>query len=162
VHSLLKSFAEWLQNTPVPIFVSDYPWTYQIVQFTHFTGLSLWLGTNIGLDLHLLGVGPKRQTSAVQFLKMTIVWNWIGLFIAVLGGLTLFSTAAATFIDNPAFETKIFALLPIALIWHIVVQVKTYSWGHTNDVPKVAKVAGAVEIVLWFCVATAAVDIPYF
>lgn len=161
MHSLLKSFAEWLQNTPPAMFVATSTWAYPFVQMTHFTGLSLWLGTNIGLDLHLLGVGKRRQTSA-QFLKATIVWNWIGLCIAVLGGLTLFSTAATTFIVNPAFEIKIFTLLPVALLWHIIVQVKTRSWGQTMDVPTVAKVAGLVEILLWVSMATAAADIPYF
>jgi hypothetical protein len=161
MHGLLKAFAEWLQNTPPAVFVAGSTWAYPFVQMTHFTGLSLWLGTNIGLDLHLLGVGRRRQTSA-QFLRGTIIWNWIGLGIAVLGGLSLFSTAAATFVVNPAFEIKIFALLPMALIWHIVVQVKTFSWGQSMEVPKVAKWAGLVEIILWVCMATAAADIPYF
>jgi hypothetical protein len=161
MHSLLKLFAEWLQNTRPAEYVAGSTWAYPFVQLTHFTGLSLWLGTNIGLDLHLLGVGKRRQTSA-QFLKATIVWNWIGLGVAVLGGLTLFSTAAATFIVNPAFEVKIFALLPSALIWHVIVQVKTFSWGQANDVPNVAKFAALVEILLWVCTATAAADIPYF
>jgi len=161
MHSLLEAFAEWLQNTAPAQYVAGSTWIYPFVQMTHFTGLSLWLGTNIGLDLHLLGVGKRKQTSA-QFLKATIVWNWIGLCIAVLGGVTLFSTAATTFIVNPAFETKIFALLPMALLWHIIVQVKTFSWGESREVPTVAKVAGLVEILLWVSMAAAAADIPYF
>jgi hypothetical protein len=161
MHSLLKVFAEWLQNSAIGQYVAGSDWIYPFVQMTHFTGISLWLGTNIGLDLHLLGVGKRRQTSA-EFLKATIFWNWIGLCIVVIGGVTLFSTAATTFIVNPAFEVKIFALLPVALIWHIIVQVKTFSWGQSNDVPKVAKMAGLVEMLLWVCVAAAAADIPYF
>ena len=161
MHSFLKSFAEWLQNTPVALYVAGSDWIYPFVQLTHFTGISLWLGTNIGLDLHLLGVGNRRQTST-EFLKATIVWNWIGLAIVLVGGLTLFSTAATTFIVNPAFEIKIFAILPVALTWHIIVQVKTFSWGRTDDVPRMAKVAGLVEMLLWLCMVTAAADIPYF
>jgi hypothetical protein len=158
---MLKSFAEWLQNTGPAMWVATSTWAYPFVQLTHFTGLSIWLGTNVGLDLHLLGVGKRRQTSA-EFLRGIIVWNWIGLAIAVLGGFTLFSTAATTFIQNPAFQIKLAALIPMALIWHIVVQVKTFSWGQTREVPGVAKFAGLVEIMLWVFVATAAADIPYF
>jgi len=161
MHSLLKAFAEWLQNTSLAQTVGGSDWMYPFIQLTHFTGISLWLGTNIGLDLHLLGIGKRRQTSA-QFLKATIVWNWIGFCIVLLGGLTLFSTAATTFIVNPAFEVKIFAILPVALIWHIVVQAKTFSWGQSSEVPKVAKVAGLVEMLLWLFMVTAAADIPYF
>ena len=161
MHSLVKSFAEWLQNTPWALAVGSSLWAYPFVQLTHFTGLSIWLGTNIGLDLHLLGVGKRRQTSA-EFLKATIVWNWVGLGLAVFGGVLLFSTAATAFIVNPAFEVKICALLPVALIWHIVVQVKTRTWGLTTDAPKVAKVAGLVELFLWVCMVMAAATIPYF
>ena len=157
----IVQFADWLQNLPWVLSMAGSTWSYPFIQMTHFTGLSLWLGTNIGLDLHLLGVGKRRQTSA-QFLRATIVWNWIGLAIAVLGGLTLFSTAATTFIANPAFETKIFAILPMALAWHIIVQVKTFTWGQSEQVPTVAKFAGLVEILLWVSMATAAADIPYF
>jgi hypothetical protein len=161
MHSMLKQFAEWLQNTEPAMWVATSTWAYPFVQLTHFTGLSLWLGTNVGLDLHLMGIGKRRQTSA-EFLRGTIVWNWIGLGIAVLGGLTLFSTAATTFIVNPAFQIKLFALIPIALIWHIIVQAKTFSWGQNREVPSVAKFAGLVEMLLWIFVATAAADIPYF
>jgi hypothetical protein len=103
------------------------------------------------------------RTTPVEFLRSTIVWNWIGLAIAVSGGLTLFSTAANTFIDNPAFEVKLFALLPAALAWHVVIQVKTFSWSKFGaEVRRVAQIAGFVEMLLWLCVATAAIDIPYF
>lgn len=34
------------------------------------------------------------------------------------------------------------------------------AWGRTRDVPIVAKVAGAIEALLWLCVVTAAVGIP--
>jgi len=161
MHGLLMAFAEWLQNTTWALSIGSSLWAYPFVQLMHFTGLSIWLGTNIGLDLHLLGVGKRRQTSA-EFLKATIVWNWVGLALAVLGGFMLFSTAATAFIVNPAFEVKIGALLPVALIWHIVVQVKTRRWGLSADAPKVAKVAGFVEMFLWVCMVTAAATIPYF
>jgi hypothetical protein len=161
MHELLKAFAEWLQNTSWALAVSGSLWAYPFVQMLHFTGISIWLGTNIGLDLHLLGWGKRRQTSA-EFLRATIVWNWIGLVLAVTGGFLLFSTAAGNFVVNPAFEVKIGALLPAALIWHIVVQVKTWKWGLSFAVPKVAKVAGSVEMFLWISMACAAAAIPYF
>jgi hypothetical protein len=161
MRELITAFANWMQNTSVGMFVASSTWAYPFVQLIHFAGLSIWLGTIAGLDLHLLGVGKRRQTSS-EFLRATIVWNWVGLAVAVTGGLLLFSTAATTFVVNPAFEVKIAAILPVALAWHIVVQVKTFAWGESAEVPKVAKFAGAVELVLWLCMATAAATIPYF
>jgi hypothetical protein len=161
MHNLIAEFANWLQNTSIALAVAGSTWAYPFVQLTHFTGLSLWLGTNFALDLHLMGFGRRTQTSA-QFLKALIIWNWIGFCILVTGGVLLFSTAATTFVVNPAFEVKVGALLPAALIWHIIVQVKTQAWGREPEVPKVAKIAGGVELLMWLCVATAATAIPYF
>lgn len=161
MRELITEFANWLQNTEIAMNVAGSTWAYPFVQLTHFTGLSIWLGTILAVDLHLLGVGNRTQTSA-QLLKALIIWNWIGFCILITGGLLLFSTAATTFVVNPAFEVKIGALLPAALIWHIIVQVKTPAWGREPEVPKVAKIAGGVELLLWLCVATAATTIPYF
>ena len=161
MQGLVNEFANWLQNTDIAMNIAASTWAYPFVQTIHFTGLSIWLGTILAVDLHLLGIGNRTQTSA-QLLKALIVWNWIGFCILITGGILLFSTAATTFIINPAFEIKIGILLPAALIWHIIVQAKAFSWGREAGVPKVAKLAGGVEILLWLCVATAATTIPYF
>lgn len=157
----LWSFAKWLESSAVGSGIGESTWIYPYIQLLHFTGLSIWMGTTIVIDLHLLGVVPREQTAA-QLLKALIVWNWIGFVILVTGGFLLFSTAATLFIINPAFETKIGLLLPVALVWHILVQLKIRAWGQTMDPPNVAKVAGFVEILLWVSVATAATTIPYF
>jgi hypothetical protein len=157
----LWRFARSLESSPVGSGIGESTWFYPYVQLLHFTGLSLWMGTTIVVDLHLLGVVRREQTTA-QLQKALLLWNWIGFVILVAGGFLLFSTAATLFIINLAFETKIGLLLPVALIWHILLQLKVRSWGQTMDPPNVAKVAGFVEILLWVSVATAATTIPYF
>jgi len=62
--SWLTEFGHWLQNTSFALAIGDSRWAYPIVQATHFTGISLWLGTNVAVDLSLLGVGNQRQTPA--------------------------------------------------------------------------------------------------
>lgn len=157
----LWDFARWLESSRVGSGIGESTWAYPYIQLLHFTGLSIWMGTTIAVDLHLLGVVRREQTTA-QLLKALILWNWIGFVILVTGGFLLFSTAATLFIMNPAFETKIGLLLPVALIWHILVQLKIRAWGQTMEPPNAAKVAGLVEILLWVSVATAATTIPYF
>jgi hypothetical protein len=51
-------------------------------------------------------------------------------------------------------------LVPTALIWHIVVQQKTRTWGQSSDTPIIAKLAASIELLLWISVVTAAVEIP--
>jgi hypothetical protein len=161
MHAWLVSICDWLQNTPWILWLGGAQYAYPFVQLTHFVGLSMWLGTTLVLDFRLLGAGKSFQTAS-QLSDALFLWNWIGLGIAVLGGFTLFSIAAVGYIDNPAFRLKLVLLIPLALVWHTVVQRKARIWGQTTDTPPVAKVAGLIEIVLWVSVATAAVWIPNY
>lgn len=160
MYDLLVSFCQWLQNTPFVLYLASSYYAYPFVQLTHFTGLSLWLGTTLALDFRLLGAGKKLP--AADFSDALFFWNWVGLGIAVLGGFLLFSIAATGYIANSAFIIKVALILPVAIAWHIVVQRKARTWGRTQDTPLVAKLAGLVEVVLWLGVATAGVTIPYF
>jgi len=161
MHAWLVSVADSLQNVPLIVWLGSAQYAYPFIQLTHFTGLSMWLGTTMALDFRLLGAGKKFQTAS-QLLDALFVWNWIGLAVAVLGGFTLFSIAAVGYIDNPAFQLKLVLLIPLALVWHIIVQRKTRTWGRRVETPAVAKLAGLIEILLWVSVATAAVWIPNY
>jgi hypothetical protein len=156
----LIPYGHWLQNRFWALAIADSGWMYPVVQATHFSGLSLWLGTNVAVDLSLLGIGNKRQTPA-QLSDALFFWNWLGFAIAVTGGFLLFSVSAETFVINPAFLVKLGIVIPLALITHIVIQAKVHSWGQSADIPAAAKGAASLELLLWFCVATAAVLIPY-
>jgi hypothetical protein len=161
MHAWLLSVGDWLENVPVILYLGGAQYAYPFVQLTHFTGLSLWLGTTLAVDFRLLGAGKKFQTAA-QLSDALFVWNWVGLGIAVLGGFTLFSIAAVGYIDNPAFQLKLVLLIPLALAWHIFVQRKIHTWGQTTEVPQAGRLAGLIEIVLWVAVGTAAVWIPNY
>jgi hypothetical protein len=160
VGASLIPFGHWLQNRSFALAIADSGWAYPIVQATHFSGISLWLGTNVAVDLSLLGIGNKRQTPA-QLSDSLFFWNWLGFATAVLGGFLLFSVSAETFVLNPAFVVKLGILIPTALITHIIIQCKIHAWDQAPDTPAVAKRAGSFELLLWFCVAIAAVLIPY-
>jgi hypothetical protein len=159
MYQALVTFGKWLESTWWGTGVRTSLWVYPFIQLIHFSGLSIWLGTNAAVDLRLLEVGKKRQTAA-QLSDALFVWNWIGFCIVVLGGFLLFSATATTYLANPAFEVKLGMLVPLALVWHIVVQQKARTWGQVPDTPAIAKLAGLVELLLWISVVTAAVEIP--
>jgi hypothetical protein len=161
MYTLLLTACHWLQNTPFVLALAGSTWAYPPVQATHFTGLSLWVGTNVALDLRLLGVGKGRQTIA-ELCDALFAWNWIGFGMAVLGGFLLFSVSAVGYVANPAFRIKLCFLIPVALVLHIVNQRKARAWSQTPEPPPAARLAGLTEMLLWFSVATAAVSILDF
>ena len=156
----LAMFGHWLQNRSFALAIAGSDWAYPLVQATHFTGLSLWVGTIVAVDLSLLGIG-KKSLAPLPLSEALFIWNWIGFAIAVTGGFLLFSVAAETYVTNIAFLTKLGLLIPLGLVLHIVVQQKAPAWEKASETPRVAKVAGFTELLLWLCVATAAVLIPY-
>jgi hypothetical protein len=159
--NFFMALAKYLQNTWWALDISGSTWVYPFVQATHFTGLSLWIGTNLTLDLRLLGVGSKRQTAG-QVSEALFAWNWTGLCIAVLGGFLLFSSAATKYIPNPAFELKLGIFVPVGILWHILVQWYSRRHEQSETVSAFGKFAGLFELLLWFSVITAAVSIPNF
>lgn len=159
--AVMMAFAKWLQGTSLGLFVSGSDWAYPFVQLTHFTGLSLWIGTNLALDFRLLGIGRKRQTAA-ELSKNLFAWNWVGFAIAVCGGFMLFSSAATKYVINPAFLVKLGILIPSGLIVHIINQQKSKIWGATADTWRIGKYMGLLELILWIGVVTAATSIPNF
>jgi hypothetical protein len=161
MYSFFMAFAKWLQGTGWAQNISSSIWAYPLVQMTHYSGLSLWVGTNLALDLRLLGIGRKRQTAA-QLSDSLFAWNWIGFCIAVAGGFMLFASAATKYIPNPAFELKLGILVPLGIVLHIINQAKSRTWGQTPETPMAAKLAGLLELLIWFAVITAAVSIPNF
>jgi len=159
--SSLVTFGNWLQHRSFALAVATSDWAYPFVQATHFTGLSLWVGTTVATDLSLMGMGNEYQ-SPLQLFHVLFVWNWVGFCVAVLGGFLLFSASAATYLINPAFLIKLGILIPAALTLHVLVQRKIGQWGQQPDMPRAARIAGSVELLFWISVVTAAVSIPYF
>lgn len=156
----LVMFGHWLQNRSFALAIAGSDWAYPFVQATHFTGLSIWVGTSVAVDLNLLGA-PKNSSTRMQLSDALFIWNWIGLGIAITGGFLLFSVSAETYLINMAFLTKLGLLIPLGLVLHIVIQQKAPAWENASEMPLVAKVAGFAELLLWLSVATAAVLIPY-
>ena len=153
-------FGHWLQNRPFALAIAGSDWAYPLVQATHFTGLSIWIGTIVAVDLSLLGVG-KKSSASLQLSDALFIWNWIGFGIAVTAGFLLFSISAETYLTNIAFLTKVGLLIPLGLVLHVVIQRKAPTWEKSSETPSLAKAAGCTELLLWLCVATAAVLIPY-
>jgi len=155
----LVIFGHWLQTRQFALAIAGSDWAYPLVQATHFTGLSIWIGTIVAVDVRLLGVG-KKSAPPLQFSDALFIWNWIGFCIAVSGGFLLFSVSSETYLTNVAFLTKLSLLIPLGLVLHVVIQRKAPGWEKASETPIVARVAGLTELLLWLCAATAAVLIP--
>jgi hypothetical protein len=157
----LLNFGNWLQNRQFALDLVSSTWAYPWVQALHFSGLSLFVGTNMALDLNLAGLWKRRETPA-ELCSDLIIWNWIGFCVAITGGFLLFACSAASYVINTPFQIKLGLLVPLGLILHIFVQRKLLRDWSQPALPGIARVAGLVELLWWMSVVTAAVLIPYY
>ena len=110
MHDIVVAFAKWCEATPWGVMTRESIWAYPVVQLTHFTGLSLWLGTNFALDLRLLGIGNRKATPA-QVAQDLFIWNWIG-FAIVLAGLPAYGLFRRVQLGWIMAETQWFFTFP--------------------------------------------------
>jgi hypothetical protein len=156
MHDAVLACCRWLENTPWGVTVRDSSWMYPVVLWVHFTGLSIWFGTILAVDLRLMGVGARRQT-AVELSNGLFVWKWIGFGIMLVAGFLLLSAEATTYITNTSIRLKLAVLTPLALTWHVVVQNNTRAWTGNAQTSTIGKWAGAIEFLLWISVVAASV-----
>ena len=64
MYDAVLACCRWLENTPWGVTVRDSAWMGPVIQWVHFVGLSMWLGTSLTVDLRLMGVGERRLTAA--------------------------------------------------------------------------------------------------
>ena len=156
MYDVVLAGGRWLENTPWGITVRDSAWMHPVIQWMHFVGLSIWLGTTFTVDIRLMGVGTRRLTAA-GLSDSLFAWNWIAFGVAVLAGFLSFSAEATTYLQNPGFCLKLAVLTPLALICHLVVHRHIGTWTTTEQLSAFGRWAGFIEFLLWISVVTASV-----
>lgn len=105
--------AEWIAGWPVATALRRSALLYLVVNAAHILGIGLLIGAIVPLDLRMLGViGHAPLAVLGPFLGLAAA---IGLAMAVLTGLCLFSVRPAAYLANPAFLTKL-ALLAFGVV----------------------------------------------
>lgn len=148
VQSMLASIqesalAEWMRGTNPAM---------QIVEATHVGAAVFLFGTVLIADLCLLGVADTGRTFA-RVGRETLPLTWIAFVAAIVTGSLMFTTSAATYFANTAFQLKSLALLAAGLnmaLFQVVTARGTAAWD--PQPPTSARLAGLLSILLWAAV----------
>lgn len=124
------------------------PVLYLLVNATHILGLALIVGPILALDARLLGLARHVPIGAVgPFLATSAK---IGVGLAILTGLALFSVQPANYAANPAFLIKL-CLLALAIANAVSVD-RGQAWRkaiETNEIATVLRWQAAASSLLW-------------
>jgi hypothetical protein len=154
----LDPFCRWLQNQPFALYISGSTWIFPWVQLVHYTGMGMWVGSSVLIDLRILGWMKADQTIG-KFARELLAFNWTALCIGLVGAIGLFSANAVSYLHNAAFDVK-FPLVVFGVLFHGFLQGKALKAKNEFVLPSPFKVAAFAEIVIWVSVVTAATRIP--
>jgi uncharacterized membrane protein len=129
-------------------------YAYPSLEVIHIMGFALVFGSIVIVDLRLLG--RLAAFDANQLAKSVIPWTLLGFVIALLSGLTMFTSRIGDFIANPAFIAKmclLFAAGANAAVLH--------ARGTLDVASGLTKLQAALSIAIWMAIITAGRWIAY-
>ena len=161
----MPDWLAWLEASALVDFVRNSgPYTYGIVNLFHVFGIALLFGAIALLDLRLLGVWKSVPIGVLA--KPVVPSAGVGLTLAPLSGITLFSVQATEYYFNPflylKFGVLIFGIVNVAALhssasWRAIRNAETSSAGRVR-----LALGGAVSLTCWITVVTAGRMIAYW
>lgn len=160
--SLLRFF-EWLATTPGSIALHESLHVYQIVSTVHVVTLALFVGTAVMLDLRLLGA-TMRGVPVTEVARRLRPWTVAGFLLMVASGALLFYANPAPRYQNLFFRAKMLLLVLAgvnAWVFHRTVYRSAADWDLEPVLPRRAKLAGGLALVLWAAIIMSGRMIAY-
>ena len=113
-------FLAWLENTGFGTWVRESPsvFAYPTILFLHTVGLGFLVGTNIVIDLRLLGFAAEAPLAPLD--KFFPVM-WVGFWINAVSGTALLIADATTKFANPVFFIKM-AFVALSVINMVLIR----------------------------------------
>jgi hypothetical protein len=160
----ILEFFQWLQYTDVVTAFRQSALAYPIVMTGHLTGMALFGGMIAITDMRLLG-WAMQSSSVTDVVEQLRVWKRIGFVLVVGCGAMLLAAKAELYYHNPFYWTKMTLLMLVgvhALVFHRSVYGNTAALDRATQIPRVAKVAACISLVLWVGLVSAGRSIAYF
>lgn len=146
LEAVLASFAR------VEGFMETTTYAWGVVESVHFIGLTLLLGSIAAWDLRLVGVMRDVPVAAFHRLVPVAV---SGFGINITSGSLFLMTDPDQYVYNSAFHVKMFcvALAGVnVLMFYLTMFRHVKSLGPGGQPPPLARVNGAVSLLLWITV----------
>lgn len=148
---MLYSFFEWLEASPLGVFVKDQAATFAIIEATHLLGLVLLGGSVLAQDLRLLNVIMRDVPSNVVT-EQAHRWFKVGLWTLLITGVPMLAGVATKCYHNPFYWTKMIALA-IGILFVFALKQPLLRGDHAALRPITLKLMALASMSLWFLVA---------
>jgi hypothetical protein len=148
--SLLAAF-EWLEASPIGVFVKDQGATFASIEAVHLMGLALLGGTVLATDLRLLNVILRDVPSSVV-VDHAHRWFKVALAVLLVTGFFMLAGVAVKCYHNPFYWTKMIALV-LGIVFVFAVKQPLLKRDHALLNPWTPKLMALASLSIWFLVA---------
>jgi hypothetical protein len=157
----MDAFVQWLQATPVSVWINQSTWIWPFCETLHFIGLSLLLGITGFFDLRLMGFFRRVPVAAARDLMPLAL---VGFAINLLTGVVFLTGLPAQYAHNPLWWFKVgFIMLAglNALVYETTLSAKVLALEPGADTPASVKMIGLVSLVAWLAVLYCGRMLPF-
>ena len=133
-------------------------WAFAIIETLHILALTVLLGTIIGLDLRLLGVRSRRQSTA-DLARELAPYTLGALVLLIATGIPMFMSQAIRYSKSVSFLVKM-TLLVLTIAFHFTIYRKVALAGVTER-PRFGRLAASLSLMCWLGVALAGRGIAF-
>lgn len=147
----LLPFAEWLAGTSGSIALHESLYMYPIIESLHVLTLCVFVGMSVMLDFRLVGLALTR-VPVTDITRRLLPWMFAGFIVMVITGVLLVYAIPIRSYQSIWFRMKLVLLVLAGLnawTFHSGVYRSVREWDLAPSVPRRARAAGIVSLVLW-------------
>jgi hypothetical protein len=146
----LHSPQVWFQalaHSSIGHYMQTSQWAFAVVEMVHLLALAALGGSVLILDLRLLGVTLRGESSAVISRDLGRILL-VSLVMMILSGIGLLSEEAMKCYYSPAFRWKM-ALLATAVVFYLTLHRRVALRGNIGAVSRTQRVVAVISLLLW-------------
>jgi hypothetical protein len=147
----LLSYFEWLEASPIGVFVKDQAATFATIEAVHLMALALLGASVLTADLRLLGVVMRDVPSNVVT-QQAHRWFKVALAALIVTGFFMLAGVATKCYHNPFYWTKMTALA-IGIVFVFAIRAPLLRKDHAQIHPWTLRLVALASISIWFVVA---------
>ena len=150
----IDAFLKLIEASRFATTIRDSIWMFPIIESIHVISFTLVVGTIAIIDLRLLGFA-STQRSYQRMSSEILKWTWAALALAVVTGLTMFSTNARIYYHNPFFRTKMLLLVLAGVnvaVFEMTAGRTIRRWDNARSAPRAGKAAAVLSLTLWISI----------
>jgi uncharacterized membrane protein len=160
---MLRSFAEWLVETPLSHTIQGALWVIPTIQTVHILAIAAVLSSAVMISLRVFGLAGRAQTMQ-QVGRRFLPWLWCGFGVLAVSGCLLIVGEPKRSLLNPAFQAKM-AMLAAAILMSLVfqhsVRINAIFWERAPARRRATQAAAVAAIILWCAIIVAGRWIAY-